>query len=78
MCNNNDHLKELNFLGDPALQQELLENGKILVLNKGDVIIKEGQYINFCRSLLKGRFAFISKKKTGKYCSIMYSAMKHA
>lgn len=44
MSNQYDSPTDLRFLSDPALEQELSENGKLVAMNKGDVIIREGQF----------------------------------
>ena len=50
----NDLLTKLNFLNDTTLQQELLNNGEIVSFNKGDTIVKEGQYVKFLPIVLTG------------------------
>ena len=47
MDKNNPILKKLNFLSDAELQEEVFENAQFLSVNKGDVIVKEGQYVKF-------------------------------
>jgi CRP/FNR family transcriptional regulator len=49
-----DLLRRLNFLHDVTLQQELLNNGEIANFNKGDTIVKEGQYVKFLPIVLAG------------------------
>jgi len=49
-----DLLQRLNFLHDVTLQQELLNNGEIANFNKGDTIVKEGQYVKFLPIVLTG------------------------
>ena len=35
------------FFSEPELQEELLEKGNIVSFKKGDVIVRDGQYIKF-------------------------------
>jgi len=54
MDSSHEYLTNLAFLSDPELQQELFENGKLLTLNKGDVVVREGQYVKFLPIVIKG------------------------
>jgi CRP/FNR family transcriptional regulator len=49
-----DLFKKLKSFSEPGLQDEILKHGKILKANKGDVLIKEGQYLNFLPIVIKG------------------------
>jgi CRP/FNR family transcriptional regulator len=46
--------KTLHFFTEPGLQEEILEHGKIVQFNKGDVIVKDGQYVKFLPIVIKG------------------------
>ncbi|MEO7043859.1 MAG: Crp/Fnr family transcriptional regulator [Ferruginibacter sp.] len=52
----------MNFLSDPALERELFENGKLVVMKKGDVIVREGQYVKFLPIVLKGSIRVFQQK----------------
>ena len=55
-------LKQLDFFSDLALQEEVLHNGELLQLKKGDVIVKEGQYVKFLPIVLKGSIRVFQRK----------------
>lgn len=55
-------LKQFNFLADATLQEEVLNNGEIVTLNKGDVVVKEGQYVKFLPIVLKGSIRVFQRK----------------
>jgi len=50
-----DIFKKLKRFSEPELQQEILKNGKLIKANPGDVLVKEGQYLDFLPIVLKGR-----------------------
>ncbi|HZI25012.1 MAG TPA: Crp/Fnr family transcriptional regulator [Chryseolinea sp.] len=49
-----DLFKNLKSFHEPELQQEILNHGKVMKANKGDILIKEGQYLNFLPIVIKG------------------------
>ena len=49
-----DLFKNLKSFNEPELQQEILNHGKVIKANKGDVLIKEGQYLNFLPIVIRG------------------------
>lgn len=49
-----DLFKELKSFSEPELQKEILKYGKILKAKKGDILIREGQYLNFLPIVIKG------------------------
>ena len=55
--------KQLSFFAEPEFQQELLDNGKLLTLNKGDVIVKDGQYVRFLPIVIKGSIRVYQQKE---------------
>ena len=58
-----DSFKKLNFFTEPEMQQELLENGKFLTLKKGDVIVKDGQYVRFLPIVISGAIRVYQQKE---------------
>jgi CRP/FNR family transcriptional regulator len=56
-------LKQLDFFSDLELQEEVLHNGELLQLKKGDVIVKEGQYVKFLPIVLKGSIRVFQRKE---------------
>lgn len=46
--------KKLKSFSEPELQKEILKHGKILKASKGDILIKEGQYLNFLPIVING------------------------
>src|SRR5215471_4579484 len=58
-----DLLKQLYFLSDLTLQEEVLNNGELVQLQKGDVIVKEGQQVKFLPIVLKGSIRVFQKKE---------------
>ena len=55
--------KKLNFFAEPEFQKELLENGKLMTLNKGDVIVKDGQYVRFLPIVINGSIRVYQQKE---------------
>ncbi|MFN3997871.1 Crp/Fnr family transcriptional regulator [Algoriphagus sp.] len=49
-----DLFKELKSFSEPELQKEILKHGKIIKAKKGDILIREGQYLNFLPIVIKG------------------------
>ena len=58
-----DLIRQLNFLSDPSLQEEVLNNGELIQLKKGDIIVKEGQQVKFLPIVLKGSIRVFQKKE---------------
>ncbi len=50
----NDLFKKLTFFSEPEFKGELLQHGQLLSFNKGDVIVRDGQYVKFLPIVLKG------------------------
>jgi CRP/FNR family transcriptional regulator len=59
----NNLYKKLAFFSELELQEELIENGKIVSLNKGDVIVRDGQYIQFLPIVIKGAIRVYQQKE---------------
>lgn len=69
------HHRDLNFLSDSTLEQELFENGKVVVMNKGDVVVREGQYVKFLPIVLKGSVRVYQQKDDREI--LLYYVRKH-
>lgn len=54
MISNSDLLNKLNFFTEPGFKDELLKNGQIASFDKGDVIVRDGQYVKFLPIVLRG------------------------
>jgi len=54
MISHSDLLNKLNFFTEPGLKDELLKHGQIESFNKGDIIVRDGQYVKFLPIVLKG------------------------
>ncbi|MCH6235054.1 Crp/Fnr family transcriptional regulator [Cognataquiflexum rubidum] len=49
-----DLFKELKSFSEPELQKEILKHAKFIKASKGEILIKEGQYLNFLPIVIKG------------------------
>lgn len=47
--------KNLNVFLEKDLQEEILKTGKVIEANKGDILIKEGQYLDFLPIVITGK-----------------------
>ena len=47
---------------EPELQQEMLQYGRFLHVNKGDTIVKEGQFLDFLPIVIKGEIRVFQQK----------------
>jgi CRP/FNR family transcriptional regulator len=54
MITTNDVLKKLTFFTEPGFKEELLQHGQLLTFSKGDVIVRDGQYVKFLPIVIKG------------------------
>lgn len=54
MISNSDLLNKLNFFAEPGFKDELLKHGQIASFDKGDVIVRDGQYVKFLPIVLRG------------------------
>src|SRR5687767_7917472 len=50
-----DWLNELNLFTEPELRSEILKHGKVIQAQVGDVLIKEGQHLNFLPIVIRGK-----------------------
>ena len=46
--------EKLTMFPEPELQAEMRENGKLVTANKGDILIKEGQRLDFLPIVIRG------------------------
>ena len=47
-------LKTLNFISEPNLKEEILATGKLITSNKGDFIVREGEYVKVLPIVIEG------------------------
>ena len=61
--NDSDGLFEkISFFTEPGFRAELLENGKRLRFKKGDIIVREGQYVKFLPIVISGAIRVFQQK----------------
>ncbi len=58
-----DLFKKLKSFSEPELQKEILKHGKFLKASKGDILIKEGQYLDFLPIVIKGLLRVYQQKE---------------
>jgi len=58
-----DLFGKLKSFSEPDLQKEILKHGKLLKANKGDILIKEGQHLNFLPIVIKGQIRVYQQKE---------------
>lgn len=58
-----DLFKKLKSFSDPELQKEILKHGKVLKASKGDILVKEGQYLDFLPIVIKGLLRVYQQKE---------------
>ena len=63
MENKGDLLKKLSFLNEPGFKEELLQHGKLVAFNKGDTIVRDGQYVKFLPIVIKGSIRVFQQKE---------------
>jgi CRP/FNR family transcriptional regulator len=66
-----DIFARLKSFSEPELQKEILKHGKIIKANKGDVLIREGQYLNFLPIVIKGQIR-VYQEKDGREILLYY------
>jgi CRP/FNR family transcriptional regulator len=59
----NDLYKKLTFFNEPAFKAELMEYGKLVTFNKGDTIVRDGQYVKFLPIVIKGSIRVFQQKE---------------
>jgi len=62
MATEQDFFKQLHFFPEPGFRDELLKHGRVTSFNKGDVIVKDGQYVKFLPIVLKGAIRVYQQK----------------
>ena len=55
-------LHQLRFFPEPEFRDELLKHGQVASFKKGDVIVKDGQYVKFLPIVLKGSIRVYQQK----------------
>lgn len=53
---------ELKIFAEPDLQAEILKHGKVIQAQSGDVLIREGQHLNFLPIVIRGRIRVYQEK----------------
>ena len=63
MENLKNYFKDISYFGDPVFKEELFNNGKLASFNKGDVIVRDGQYVKFLPIVIKGAIRVYQQKE---------------
>src|SRR5476651_656925 len=63
MKTSDDLFKKLTFFKEPEFKNELLQHGELLTFNKGDIIVRDGQYVKFLPIVLKGAIRVFQQKE---------------
>jgi CRP/FNR family transcriptional regulator len=63
MQSSTDLFKKLTFFTEPGFKDELLQHGKLVSFNKGDVIVRDGQYVKFLPIVIKGAIRVYQQKE---------------
>src|SRR5476651_2292980 len=58
-----DLFKRLTFFREPDFKAEILEHGQLLTFNKGDIIVRDGQYVKFLPIVVKGAIRVFQQKE---------------
>lgn len=53
---------ELKIFTEPELQREILKHGKVIKAKSGDVLIREGQHLNFLPIVIHGKIRVYQEK----------------
>jgi CRP/FNR family transcriptional regulator len=56
-------LDELKLFSEPELRDEIVNHGKVIRANAGDVLIREGQHLNFLPIVLRGKIRVYQEKE---------------
>ncbi|MGI8634385.1 MAG: hypothetical protein ACR2KZ_03175, partial [Segetibacter sp.] len=62
-----DLSKRLAFFSEPELREELIEKGNIVTLKKGDVIVRDGQYVKFLPIVITGSIRVFQQKEDREF-----------
>jgi len=55
--------KKLNFFCDQEFQSEVISNGEFVSLKKGDIVVKEGQYVKFLPIVISGAILVFQQRE---------------
>lgn len=55
-------LLQLKLFTEPELRSEILKHGKVIQAKPGDVLIKEGQHLNFLPIVIRGKIRVYQQK----------------
>lgn len=58
-----DLFAKLKMFHEPDLQNEIVKYGKVIKANKGDILIREGQYLDFLPIVIKGQIRVYQEKE---------------
>ncbi len=58
-----DLFEKLKIFSEPELRKEILKHGKILKAGKGDILIREGQYLDFLPIVINGLLRVYQEKE---------------
>lgn len=62
MDTSSELLSKLSFFTEPELKEEILQSGQLASFNKGDVIVRDGQYVKFLPIVLEGSIRVYQQK----------------
>jgi CRP/FNR family transcriptional regulator, anaerobic regulatory protein len=62
MDNTNELLKKITFFSESDFKEELLQHGKLVNFKKGDIIVRDGQYVKFLPIVIKGAIRVFQQK----------------
>lgn len=54
--------EDLKLFTEPELQDEILKHGKVIQAKPGDILIREGQYLNFLPIVIRGKIRVYQEK----------------
>jgi CRP/FNR family transcriptional regulator, anaerobic regulatory protein len=57
-----DLFKKINVFREPEFKAELIQHGKLLEFKKGDIIVRDGQYVKFLPIVIKGAIRVFQQK----------------
>jgi CRP/FNR family transcriptional regulator len=63
MNDSGDFLKKIAFFSEPGFKAELVQHGKLLLFKKGDVIVRDGQYVKFLPIVISGAIRVFQQKE---------------
>src|ERR1700712_67876 len=63
MATSSDLLDKLIFFSEAGFKQELAQHGQLLSFKKGDIIVRDGQYVKFLPIVLKGTIRVFQQRE---------------